>query len=51
MVKLYVKSIIKGRIKFSEVPATYKEEVKEGLKGEVTKGTISEEQLKKFLEG
>lgn len=50
MVKLYIKSIIKGRIKFSQVPKIYQDDVKEGLKEKVTVGEITEEQLSEYLQ-
>lgn len=50
MVNLYVKSIIKGRIKFSQIPAIYQSAVKQGLKEKVTSGEITEQQLLEFLQ-
>lgn len=49
MVKLYIKSIIKGRIKFSQVPSVYQNDVKKGLEERVTSGEITEQQLLEYL--
>lgn len=50
MIKLYVKSIIKGRIKFSQIPAIYQNAVKQGLEEKVTSGEITEQQLLEYLQ-
>lgn len=50
MVNLYIKSIIKGRIKFSKIPAIYQNDVKQGLEEKVASGEITEQQLLEYLQ-
>lgn len=50
MIKLYLKSIIKGRIKFSQVPKIYQDDVRQGLEEKVNSGEITEEQLSEYLQ-